>query len=949
MTRKFRLHALSCTAFLGLFPALAHAQTRDPSNGSNATVGVDTEIVVTGTRILQDGFRAPTPVNVLSAAEIEAQRPANITDMVYSLPSVTTNTPNAVTGAGNISSGDAGINAINLRGIGAARTLVLLDGHRTVGSTFSGLVDVNTFPQELIERVDVVTGGASAHYGSDAVGGVVNFILNKNFKGIKLGADQGITTYGDGRSYRFTATAGLSLYDDRLRILLNGEYFKQEGVDTVNRPWNNSGYQMINNPAYEPGNGQPEYFVGPGIGFASRTRGGIIDSGPLRGTYFLGDGITGQLNYGITNQRSAPWMIGGDWRVTSAGAVGTATLIPHEQRSGLFSRVSFDVTPDVTVYGQFSWNRYDGQGHFGVDLVTPIIQADNAYLLTQYPQVAAAMQSNGLSSVPVGHFAPYFPGSDNSREVFRYIAGATGRFAPFDRPWSWDIYLQRGVTKTHEQAVNSANVDRLDLATDAVLSGNQIVCRSALANPSSDCVPMDWLGTGAPSATSLAYIFGPEQPWRKQTITQDVAAASLSGELFDLPAGPVAIALGGEWHREKVNGTVAPRIGSGFWYGNYRANRGELEVKEAFLELGVPLLEGLDINAAARYADYSTTGGVTTWKVGATYSPLPDVKFRGTYSHDIRAPNLQELFNAGTSSRFAVLLPPNSPTPGPVTVINFVRGNPNLRAETANTWTLGVVATPSFLPGFSASFDYYDIDLTNAIGTVSSQQSVDFCYSGIGEFCENLVFANGQLQTVFNQPVNFGRQHVRGFDIEASYRTSLSAISDGAPGNINIHAALTHTIENVIDNRVSPRDLAGVNGDAIYFPSAIPSWRFRVSAFYELDPFIINAVARGFSSGVYSNEWTECASNCSASTLHNRTININNIDGAVYFDGSIGVKIKAMGADSRLNFIVTNIFNKAPVLVGLDRSGDGVMMPQTARPLYDTFGRIFRVALTSKF
>ena len=951
MTKKFRCHVLNCTALLAMMPALAYAQTPDTADTASAAKSADTDIVVTGTRIVQDGYSAPTPVNVLGAVEINAQKPANITDLMYTLPAVSASSMTSANSAGNISAGNAGVSTINLRGLGAGRTLVLINGQRTPPSTFDNLVDINTIPQDLIERVEVVTGGASAQYGSDAVGGVINFILNEKFKGLKLGADTSITDYGDGHNYRFTATAGLSFLDDRLHILLNGEYFHQDPIGTVDRAWNNTGYQMITNPAYAPGNGQPERLVGSGIALAVRTKGGLINSGPLMGTYFLGDGVTGQLNYGIANSTSAPWMIGGDWRTANEGGVGTLSLMPRENRIGVFNRIAFDVTPDITVYGQFSWNRFHGRFNGGADYMDFTAQADNGFLLTQYPQVAADMQANGLGSVSVGSWWPIY-GSDNTRQVFRYLGGAKGKFSLFDRPWSWDVYYQHGVTKTHEQTFNILRNDRFALAGDPVLSNGQVVCRSTLTDPTNGCVPLDLLGTGGPSAASAAYVFGPEQPWREQTFKQDAASVSLSGQLFDLPGGPVAIALGGEWRKDQAGGRAGATSSTGWRYGNYKVNRGEMSVKEAFLEVALPLFTGFNLDAAGRITDYSTSGTVKTWKVGATYSPVADVKFRGAYSHDVRAPNLQELFRAPSTSGALIILPdkPGVPVPG-VYQVNLVgSGNPDLKPEIANTLTAGIVVTPSFVPGFSASFDYWDIKLKGAIGSVNPQSNVDFCYSGFSQFCDNIVFSGGIPVEILSQPVNFASQHTKGLDIEASYRTPLSAISAKLPGTLTIRATATHAIKSVVDNLVFPVDYAGVVEDGGFGSNAaMPNWGYRVSAFYEVDPVSINLVAHGTSSGVYSNEWIECTSSCPLSTVQHPTINNNHIDGALYFDGSVSVKLRSTGNETTLSFIVKNIFNKDPVLFGLDYTGGAVPFPQTARPIYDALGRVFRVALTSKF
>ena len=954
MNKKFRYLALSCTTALAMVPALACAQpaSTDEANApdtTKATANVS-DIVVTGTRIRQDGYNAPTPVNVLGAADLNAQKPANIADVLYTVPAVSAVGLNSRNGSGYLSAGIAGINTLNLRGLGSERTLVLLNGQRIAPSTFGGLVDVNTIPQDLVERVEIVTGGASALYGSDAIGGVVNFILDEKFKGLKLGADTSVTTYGDARNYRFTGTAGLSLLDDRLHVLLNGEYSHQDGVGSIRRPWNNRGYQLINNPAYTPTNGQPERLVGPGIGYATVTRDGLINSGQLQGTYFLGDGTTRQLNYGVANDVSSPWMVGGDWRTTMEGGAGTLSLVPTEDRISAFGRIAFDVTPDITVYGQFSWNRYHGPTNFGADYLSLTVAADNAYLLTQYPQVAAAMQANQENSLSVDRWSPFVIGSNNSREVFRYVAGAKGDFSLFDRSWSWDVYYQRGVTKTHEELVNIANRARFALAQDAVISNGQVVCRSTLTDPTNGCVPIDLLGTSRPSAASLAYIFGPEQPWRKQRFTQDVAAVSFTGELFDLPGGPVAIALGGEWRKDQANGRVGATSSSGWRYGNYRVNRGKINVKEAFVEASLPVFAGLDINAAGRYTDYSTSGSVGTWKVGATYSPIRDVKFRAAYSHDIRAPSMQNLFLDSTFGFIATTFPSNSPTPGSYFIQRFTSGNPDLKPESANTLTAGIVLTPTFLPGFSASFDYYDIKLKEGIDQVSAQDTVNFCYAGFTRFCDNIVFSGGLPSAILNRPVNFGKQRTKGLDIEASYTTPLSAISSSLPGDFRIHAAVTHPIKSVIDNLVFPVDYAGVIGDLdSASPAAMPSWIYRVSAFYEIEPATLNLVVRGFSSGVYGTDWIECTSNCPPSTLQNRTINNNRIKGAIYFDGSVSVKIPTNGNETQLSFIVKNILNRDPSPVGLDPSGTFYAFPETIRSLYDELGRTFRVSLTTKF
>ncbi len=936
----------------GELVAVDTALTPPPTQDTGADSVPSDDIVITGSRIVRDGYSAPTPVTVLGAADLAAQRPANVSDFVNQLPSIAQGST-AANSSGSLSNGLAGINSVNLRGLGAGRTLVLLNGQRSVASAVNGVVDVNTFPQDLIERVEVVTGGASAQYGSDAVGGVVNFILDEKYRGIKLAADTGITDRGDGHNYRFAATIGKSLAGDRLHLLASAEYYHQDGVATIARDWNDRGYFQINNPAYTADNGLPQRLVGEGFGPATYTAGGLVTAGPLRGTYFLAPGTTGQLTYGTTNATSSPWMVGGDWRTTLAGHVGSNSLLPNEKRISLFSRVGFDLTPDVQVYGQVSFNRYEGQSFYQQTPSTGVtIRADNAYLLTQYRDVAARMAAAGVSSLTIGTSNAGFPvpGSDNRRDVYRYVGGAKGKLSVFNRSWSWDVYYQHGLTKSHEELTNTWNNARMALAQDAVLSGGQIVCRSTLTNPGNGCVPIDRLGADGPSSAALGYIYGAAQPQRDQSIQQDVASASISGTVFDLPGGAAAIAFGGEWRKEQIDGRVDPQFSSGWLYGNYLVNRGDYNVKEGFVEIDLPLWRGFTVNAAGRYTDYSTSGSVFTWKAGATFEPIPDLKFRGTYSRDIRAPNLQELFAAGTARTNTVILPTNAPATGSQQFLENTIGNRALDPEKAKSWTVGAVATPRFLPGFTASFDYYDIRISDAIGTITAQNTVDFCYSGTTLYCNNIVYAGGALSSIVIQPFNFASQVEKGFDIAVSYRRDLAEIASALPGRLTINGAVTHYIENVIDNGIFPVDYAGINGGSLSGTYSSPSWRYRVSTFYELDAFTLNLVGRGFGSGVYGKDYIECTSGCPVSTTQYRTINDNDIGGAFYLDASLGVKLRAGGREGSLTFIVTNLLDKDPLLVGNGPDGNNTpAYPQTSRSLYDVLGRSFRVAFTTNF
>ncbi|EJL35092.1 TonB-dependent siderophore receptor [Novosphingobium sp. AP12] len=933
----------SAAPLLSITPAMAQ-EVETPAD--EIAEGPTSDIVVTGSRIVRDGYSAPTPVAVLGEADIAAQAPANISDFVNQMPAIA-GSGTSGTSSGGLSNAGAGINSIGLRGLGVGRTLVLVDGQRSVASSVGGTVDINTIPQDLVKRVEVITGGASAAYGSDAVGGVVNFILDTGYTGVKLSADAGISDYGDAFNYRIAATAGFSLLDDRLHLLTSVSWFDQTREEGINRDWNDSGYFQINNPAYTATNGQPQRYVGSGIGPSGYTAGGLITSGPLMGTYFLGEGQTAKLNYGTV---SSPWMVGGDWQTTLAGHVGTNTLVPKDERLSAFQRIGFNVTPDIEVFGQFSYNRSVSASSYQQTPSTGVsIRTDNAYLLSQYPAVAAQMAARGLSTITVGTSNAGFPipGSNIKREVYRGVVGAKGSLDLFSKPMNWDVYYQKGVTKAREELTNTWQNSRMALAQDAVFAANgSIVCRSTLTDPTNGCVPIDRLGTNGPSAEALDYIFlDGYQPVRHQTIKQDVAAATISGSAFALPAGDVAFATGVEWRREQIDGEVDPVHNSGWLYGNFRVNQGKYDVYEGFLEVDIPIIEGLNLNAAARGTHYSTSGWVGTWKVGATWQVIDDVRLRGNISHDIRAPNLEELFAAGTARTNSVIIPAgaNAPVTGSQQFVQNAFGNPNLKPEVADGWTAGIVITPSFLPGFSASFDYYDIKIDDAIGSITAQQTVDLCYDqGVASYCPNIKFVNGALSTIDLTPINFATQKTSGFDIEASYTLPVG------PGTLRLHGQATHYIENVLDDGISfPIDYAGVLTNTTY---ASPDWVYRLSAFYELDPVTFNLVARGFTDGVYGNDWIECNGDCPASTPQYRTINDNSINGATYFDASIDFKFPTMGGNGHLTFIVNNLTNKDPVLVGNGPDGNNVpAYAQTNRSRYDVVGRTFRVAAKVEF
>jgi len=904
------------------------------------------EINISGSRIQRDGYSAPTPVSVLNSDEINAVAPANITDFVSTLPSIQ-GTATASTNSGSLSNGQAGIATLNLRSLGANRTLVLLDGQRSVTSATTGLIDINTFPQALISRVEVVTGGASAAYGSDAVGGVVNFVLDREYEGLKSNYQYGETTYGDIPTQLFSLTAGKSFAEGRGHALFSVEVFDQKGEHTINRDWNDLGYFQMQNPKWTQAlngiNGEPERYVGAGIGPSLHTHGGLITAGPLRGTTFgtinpaTGTAAVGQLVFG---EVGGPWMRGGDFELTRQGHVGSNSLASDESRQTFFGRASWELTPSTSVYGQMSVSEFQGLSYYQQTPNTGnvTIRSDNAYLPAS---VRTQMAGLNLSSFSMGttNNGIAAAGSDNTRKVTRYVFGAEGSLDLFGKAWDWDGYYQYGQADTDELLTNTWNNARMALAQDAVRdpASGRIVCRSSLTSPTNGCVPINRIGLGGVTPEAVAYIMGPAQPFRAQELTQDVAAVNFStGDLFELWAGPVSFATGLEWRKEAVGGAVDPIHNSGWLYGNYRITEGEYTVFEGYVESIVPLASNLDLNGALRWTDYELSGQVETWKLGLTWQPLEDVRVRITQSHDIRAPNLAELFAAGTARTNTVNLFPSNQA---AQFVENTSGNLELTPEEADSLGVGVVYNPSFFPDLTVSADYYTISMENNIGVVNAQNTADLCLQeGQQAFCNNLIYNSANVLEGINlKPVNFASLEAKGVDFEATYMTTIG------PGDLTIRGMVTRYIDSTPDNGINlPSNNAGT--------LALPGWTYRVSTAYNVGPMTMNLIARGFSDTVYDTLWIECTTGCPVSGVDIKTINDNDISGIYYLDASLSYDLPVSKGEAEVFVYLNNLLNTDPEPVGNGPTGNNTpAYPQTNRGQFDTFGRALRMGVRVNF
>ena len=927
--------AMTALALIHTAPALAQDMAEPQQSGDTAPFD---QIIVTGTRVVRDGFQSPTPLTVVTQQEILNQSPTNnIADFINQIPALAGSTRPANSRLA-ISSGLAGINTMNLRNLGEVRTLVLLDGRRSVGSTITGLVDINTFPQSLIKNVEIVTGGASAAYGSDAVAGVVNYVLDKKYTGFKMNADVGITDRGDGFNYSFSGAAGMDFAGGRGHVLVAGEYAHKDGIFEVDRGWNQLGFRTLSNPDYTATNGQPANIVVRGAGTWNATPGSIIRSQSggataLRGTYFGQGGVAQQYQFGSITDSSQT--VGGDWQINDTSRrIG---LDATDDRRSVYGRLSYELADWIEVFAEGSYNWNKTLFNAGPQASTFTLQSDNAYLI----QALGADALAGVSTVTLGTSAADLPYRKNNstREVQRYALGAGGEFAMFGKKAIWDAYAQYGQTDTHEQIRDIMNNSRMALATDAVFAPDgSITCRSTLTDPTNGCIPLNRLGIGVADPSAIAWVMG--DPYREQRFKQTVAGINLSMTPFATWAGDVSVAVGGEYRKEEVSGYVPEEFQSGWSVGNFRPTFGSYNVKEAYLETVVPLGLGAEFNGAVRATDYSTSGYVTTWKAGLTWQPIEDIRLRGTRSRDIRAPNLNELFQSGTSRTNTFGTASAYGQYAGATFRELTTGNRDLKPEKANTLTLGAVLQPRFLPGFSFSVDWFRTKVSDAISQFYADDIAQRCTEGFQSFCAAIVADPEGVRDYFvsASPFNFAKVKVRGIDYEASYRVPLDQIFNGSSSALTLRGTATNYLENLIDNGIStPVDTVGQNSGQ----SSTPDWIFRLSATFDTPSYSVTAVGRGVSSGTYNNTYIVCTSDCPTSTATNPTINSNHIDGTFYTDLNFTAKINVGGADGQLFLNVTNLFDTDPIL-----------LPETglsANSTYsDLLGRAFRIGVRFK-
>ncbi|MFZ0499953.1 MAG: TonB-dependent receptor [Steroidobacteraceae bacterium] len=774
--------------------AVARAQDAQPVAATGAGPPASPvqlqEVTVTGSRVITSNSNSPTPIMGVSTDQLKTADPGTLSEAVNLLPVFSGSrglSSNPGIGDTAVQGGNGVADVLNLRNLGAQRTLILFDGQRIPPTLATGIVDVDMVPQALIQRVEVVTGGASAVYGSDAVSGVVNFITNKHFNGLNVNAQYGISQYDDDKTPDFSAVAGANLFGGRGHIEGSYEYRDDPGIPyRSDRSWDDLWSVEGAGTAASP------YHLVSGVHLAGYPFGGLITSGIFKGQTFASAGVLGAFQNGEPTGTSCCQIGGG-------GGYEDGSMKASLRSQQLYGRFDYDFTDNLHGHVVAAANLKSNEDYGTYQqLANVTLSADNAFLPTaDQQQLAAAGQSTFKLSELLAD-APREQGVVASDQYYLNtgLDGDLGRY-------HWETSYNWGLTRMDTTAIGDLNEQNLAAALDAVVdpSSGKTVCAASLTNPTaySGCAPLNVFGPGAASGAAINYILG-DVNFVNYTREDDVDG-QITGAPFSTWAGPVSMALSAEWRRMSYsadsNGppseyancadlpynctpgvtTVWNQTFTGSGAVSESVSEGAIEFDAPLLE-DLPLVKSLSLNGAARYTSYSTVGDYVTWKIGVDWHLSDDFRIRGTESRDIRAPTLWDLYEPtsvvpGTFPDALTGLAPYVPS------INY--GNPHLKAEIGKTTTAGFVWQPDRLPGASLSLDGYDITIDDAIvdlqGFNTALQNVCYSSGGTSPYCALQARPDGFTDTSpanavtawYIEPYNIAQIETYGADLEADY------------------------------------------------------------------------------------------------------------------------------------------------------------------------------------
>jgi iron complex outermembrane receptor protein len=961
-------------------PALAQTAAEEPG------VTVD-DVVVTGSRIARQDYKSASPIVTVDAQDFQATGSVTIETLINDLPQFS---PSITSTSNNPSNG--GQANINLRNLGSNRTLVLLNGHRIVPSNSDGSVDVNLIPTALIKNIEIISGGASAAYGSDALGGVANFILNERFEGVQFDAQYGETEIGDGQTESYALTIGGNFADDKGNLVLSLGRSTRALIYNAARP-----FSAISGPS---GTSPLGSTIFDGINLPSQA---------LVNSYFGGAAVANTGTFGFNDdnslfayvgKRNVKNPTGAGVEYTAPGANYTFNTGPLNygqlplDRYNAYAAGHYTINENAEVYASALFTEYTADGElaaspaangtgFRVPSTNPFIPAALKSLLNSRPDPNGSFLLNKRFTSLGGRH------STDEYNIYQLTTGIRGRVPNGD--WTYDAYASFG--RVSNITTQTGNVSRSAVQTllDAP-DGGVSLCAGGF----------DPFGVTNLSAECISYI---GRSARNQTTSeQRNIEATLQGKVFDLPAGEVRAAFGAQYRQDdfafaadstlaKINPTTAhlnpvtglPDNGNigGVEIAGFSAQQslsGGTSSKELYAELLIPLVsnlpfvEQLDLNLGYRFADYSTSGGTSAYRADIDWTIGGGFRARGGYNRSVRAPSIGELYApanqdfpsigsataTGTGgdpcdTRSSFRTGPNAAAVkalclaqgiAPAAIDAYVYsnnqvesvtgGNDQLFEETSDSWTGGLVYTSQFhnpwLAGISASIDYYDITITDAIGAIGAADSLQGCFNVTGEnptfsasnsYCQ--LFhrdpLSGNIVGAIEQNANLGEIDTSGVDFQADWRFNLADV--GAPdwGSLSFNTVISWLNQyksNVVAGGVFTDRTGTIDST---FGNTFPEWKALTTATWTDGPFTVGA------------RWRRVGE----LTVYGTTDVLPAID---YFDlnGSwaINDSLSIRGGVNNLTDEQPNVYDP-----GVQANTD----PST----YDILGRRYYVALSAKF
>ena len=825
-------------------------------------------ISVTGSKIRSASLTSVSPLQTFSAGDIDASGLANIQELLLDNP--TFGTPAISRTNSNFSTASAGVATVDLRNLGTARTLVLVNGRRFVsGLPGTQAVDLNTIPAQFIERIEILTGGASSVYGSDAVAGVVNLVLKKEFDGVEFEGQYGESSENDDRERQLSLTSGVSSADGKGHMMFHLGYTFQGAVFSRDR--DASAVDQISETFFDRGN--PDAVRNPVRPFFS--------SFPPQGRF---DGATTRFTFDQNNNLQEGFSTNGNGTIGPDGFNRSAfrTIAIPTERYLFAAKGAYELNDSHSVFfeGNYAASQTSTElepfpfasDDIYADGSVPLqFRVDGTVLTNPFVPTAilndATVNADGLRELDF--FAKRLldvgnRGNTADRDTFRLTFGFEGEI--YD-DWYYDLYYVYGQTKESQVSSGQVNVlnfrnaleavtDTLDLDGDGIT--NEAVCIDATAR-SQGCVPINIYGFNSISPEAAAYVNAPGL--LSTFISQEIIGGSIAGDAFELPAGPVGVALGFEYREETSRDEFDALQQAGLNAGNaIPATRGEFDVTEFYLEVNAPIIEDLNLRAAVRSSDYSTVGDTTSWNIGFDYQITDWVRVRAIEAQSTRAPNINELFSPPSQTFPSGLTDPcvgsTNPTcladPGVQANIaangsftltqadlqgisGFNRGNPEVTEEEGRSTTVGIVFTPQgSLEDFGLTIDYFDIEIEDAIVSTPRQFILDQCYGGGDQqFCSFVTRraaasgnnSAGSLEFIDSAVSNSGGLSTEGVDITATYSGEVG------PGTLSTRLAYTY----VIDGETIP--LPGADPDPFVGEIGASEHRASLNVIYDWNDF----------------------------------------------------------------------------------------------------------------